>query len=343
MKEEKIVSALPIAVYAAYSKDTEERLRSSSGGIFRLLAECILSENGLVYGVAMSDDCRKAQFVRISELDDLPKLQGSKYLQASIGDAYKQVKADLTAGKRVLFSGTGCQVNGLKCFLGKESPNLFCLDVLCHGTPSPALWEKYVDHMEAEQQSKLININFRCKDTGWSDFGMKAVLENQKKMFVSKNVDPYMQMFLRDYCLRPSCYECAAKKIKYSDVTIADFWGINDVAPEMNDGKGISLIMVRTDMGMALLEKINLRICSKPVTYEEGVRCNFVEYRSVIRPPERDRFFDDMQAMDFAQLKARYAAPSLGSVIKQIKKILKSLIKTDKMKGSYGIKPEKRK
>lgn len=135
--------------YAAYSKDEKLRLSSSSGAIFSLLAEQVINLGGTVYGVAMSQDCTSAEFIRVDKEDALSKLRGSKYLQAKIGNAYQQVKKDLESGLTVLFSGTGCQVNGLIGFLGKKYGNLYCVDVICHGVPSPRLWEKYVQYIES--------------------------------------------------------------------------------------------------------------------------------------------------------------------------------------------------
>ena len=129
----------PLNVYACYNRDDSTRIRSSSGGIFFLLADYILSYKGSVYGVSMSVDCYSAVFIRATSIADLRKIMGSKYLQAKVGDTYKRVQADLKDGRLVLFSGTGCQINGLKHFLGKEYYNLFCVDVICHGVPSPAL------------------------------------------------------------------------------------------------------------------------------------------------------------------------------------------------------------
>lgn len=129
--------------------------------------------------------------------------------------------------------------------------------MICHGAPSPALWKKYAEYQEKKNCGKLKGINFRCKDDSWTDFGMKEVLteipqSKAKQLYISKDEDSYMQMFLRDYCLRPSCYDCVAKKVKMEDLTIADFWGINEVAPEMNDGNGTSLVLIRTDKGMSM-------------------------------------------------------------------------------------------
>lgn len=312
-----------VIAYAAYAKDESLRLSSSSGAVFSLLAEYILSQNGVVYGVALSSDCRSAEFIRINHLEKLIRIRGSKYLQAGIGSTYKQVRSDLESGISVLFSGVGCQVNGLKLFLQKDYDNLFCVDVICHGVPSPALWRKYVEHMEKNSGEKLVSVNFRCKDNSWQDFGMKEVDENSKEVYISKDKDPFMQMFLRNYCLRPSCYECAAKDRKMSDITIADFWGIERVAPDMNDGKGTSLVLIRNTKGAALFEHISSGLVYKEVSYEDGVRGNPTEYKSVSRPKERDVFFGDMDVLGFEDLQKKYAVPVPVPFIQRTKRKVK--------------------
>lgn len=319
-------------VYAAYNLNKEERMQSSSGAIFSLLAESILLKNGIVYGVKMSDDCYSAEFTRVTDAEGLIQLRGSKYLQARIGDTYRQVKDDLKSGKSVLFSGTGCQVNGLKNFLGKEYDNLFCVDVICHGTPSPALWRKYAEYQEKKNGGKLKSINFRCKDDSWIDFGMKEVLidipqEESKKLYISKDVDSYMQMFLRDYCLRPSCYECTAKKVKMADLTIADFWGISGVAPEMNDGNGTSLVLIRTEKGEKQFKTITDSMKLKEVSYEDGVKNNPAEYKSCRRPQQRETFFIDMGTMPFEELEKKYASPIKVALKSRVKRKIKNAIK----------------
>lgn len=254
-------------------------------------------------------------------------------MQAKVGNTYKQIKDDLLAGKLVLFSGTGCQVNGLKNFLGKEYDNLLCVDVICHGASSPALWKKYAEYQEKKNGGKLKGINFRCKDDSWTDFGMKEVLAElpqgeTKQLYISKDKDPYMQMFLRNYCLRPSCYDCAAKKVKMADLTIADFWGINDVAPEMNDGNGTSLILIRTDKGMKEFETISSKLKLKEVAYEDGVKSNPAEYKSCCRPSQRDTFFEDMDAMEFEELEKKYASPIKVTFKSRVKRKIKNTIKS---------------
>lgn len=322
----------PLNVYACYNLDIDLRLSSSSGAVFSSLAERLLSQNGVVYGVAMSEDCYSAEYVRVCDSIGLTKLRGSKYLQAKMGDIFKSVKADLLAEKRVLFSGTGCQINGLKKFLGKKYPNLLCVDVICHGAPSPALWKKYALHQEKINDGKLKYVNFRCKDGSWTDFGMKVVLseiseDSLKKIYISKDVDSYMRMFLRDYCLRPSCYECVAKNEKMSDLTIADFWGIQNVAPDMNDGSGTSLVIIRSDKGQQIFDEIKGYIKLRKVSYEDGVRSNPAEYKSCARPAQRETFFEDMRHMDFEELEEKYASTIKRPFKTRVKAKIKNLLK----------------
>lgn len=322
----------PKKVYACYNINKDIRLSSSSGAVFSSLAEYVIDKQGIVYGVSMSDDCYSARFISVMDKADLVKLRGSKYLQAKVGNVFKRVKEDLISGKLVLFTGTGCQINGLKKFLGKEYDNLISMDVICHGAPSPALWRRYVKYQEQKNGGKLIDINFRCKDDGWIDFGMKEILDSIpekliKKKYISKDKDSYMQMFLRDYSLRPACYECKAKKLKMSDLTVADFWGIKDIAPEMSDGMGTSLVLIRTDRGKKLFKEISNELRLKEVSYEDGIRCNSAEYKSCERPLQRDMFFNDMHTMNFEELERKYAAPIKYSWKIRIKRIVKNSIK----------------
>lgn len=144
--------------YAAYNADLSIRMKSSSGGVYSLIAESVLKCNGIIYGVAMTEDCYSAQFIRVSDKNALDQLRGSKYFQAKIGNTFTRIKNDLESGKIVLFTGTGCQVNGLKCFLGKEYKNLVCVDVICHGVPSSKLWKEYVIFQE-RKYGKLQSVN----------------------------------------------------------------------------------------------------------------------------------------------------------------------------------------
>lgn len=311
--------------YAAYSQSEKERLNSSSGGIFSLLAKSIFSNDGVVYGVAMSDDCTHAEFIRGKNLNDLYRMRGSKYVQAAIGDTYKNLKCDLELGCTVLFSGTVCQINGLKKFLGKEYKKLICVDVMCHGVPSTLLWKKYVEYIEQKHGGSLNYINFRAKNDGWSESGMYERIDSNE-IFIPMREDSYMRMFLNDYSLRPSCYKCVPKRNKLSDITLADFWGVSDVIPEMNDDKGVSLVIVRTEEGQHLFDSINKDIVKKKVTYEVGVKMNPADYKSCDRPLERELFYKDLINLDFDKMISKYARVTLLRKIKiRIKRVFRKL------------------
>lgn len=312
-------------VYAAYAKDKDLRMKSSSGAMFSLLAEHIIKKRGVVYGVVMSSDCYGAEYLRATSISELEAIRGSKYFQVKVGDTYKKIKKDLESGLIVLFTGTGCLVNGLKSFLNRDYKNLVCVDVVCHGTPSPKLWKKYVEYREMENGAKIINVSFRNKEKhNWDGFEMKEIDEVHREVYISRHIDPFFCLFVSNICLRPSCYECTAKSYKISDITIADFWGIDTVAPEMNDNLGVSLVITRSSKGQKLFDSIESTLIRKKVTYEEGVRENQAEYQSYSKPLERDAFFFDMNKMSFKELSKKY---NYISIWKKIEKKIKIQIK----------------
>lgn len=314
--------------YAAYAKDTGLRLASSSGGMFSLLAMQIITQGGVVYGVRMTEDCYGAEYQRVTAIKDLSVLRGSKYFQAKIGDTYKTVKKDLTDGTKVLFTGTGCFINGLKTFLQKDYDNLYCMDIVCHGTPSPELWKRYVKYREEQNSSKMIYASFRNKDKhDWDGFEMKEIDEYHKEVWISRHIDPYFSMFVKNICLRPSCYSCTAKYYKKSDITVADFWGIDNVAPEMNDNLGVSLVITRTDKGQSLFDSVYKQMKIKEVTYEDGVRENRAEYQSYPMPKERTSFFKDMNRMSFEKLSHKYVdVPLWKQLARKLKRLAKKVV-----------------
>ncbi|MDC7294803.1 Coenzyme F420 hydrogenase/dehydrogenase, beta subunit C-terminal domain [Butyrivibrio sp. DSM 10294] len=241
--------------YVARNQSTE-RLNSSSGGIFVLLAKKILSEGGVVFGAAFDSNWRVQQTECI-DISDLDKLMRSKYVQSANNDSYKKAKEYLQAGRKVLYTGTACQIEGLKAFLGREYDNLFTADVLCHGVPSPKVWDLYVKELMAGHSSKISSINFRDKSLGWHDYSFKATFEDGSELSREYFRDPYMLLFIQNVILRPSCHFCKFKGFpRCSDITLGDAWGIEKKKPEMDDDKGTSVIICNSDKGMNLLEEI---------------------------------------------------------------------------------------
>lgn len=201
----------------------------------------------------MTDDFT-AIHVRADSKDGRDRMRGSKYIQSSMGDTYKDVKRDLLDDRKVLFSGTSCQVAGLKSFLGKEYSNLLCIDIVCHGVPSPAVWKKYLMWQEEKNHGKTITVDFRNKtDFGWRDHKEKLSMDNGQVI----NSTVFMSIFYSHLALRPYCYECSYKTIMHpGDITIADYWGIEEAAPEFDDNIGVSLVLVNNDVGEKVFESV---------------------------------------------------------------------------------------
>lgn len=309
--------------YAVMAKDEAVRGKSSSGGVFSLLAESFYASGGVVYGVAMDDDMKSCSMIRTSSADELHKLRGSKYLQAEVHETYLAVKNDLEAGRQVLFSGVPCQINALKLFLHREYDHLYCAEVVCHGTPSPLLWRKYVEYLEKRFNGSVRSACFRSKKTGWKKFSV-AIDGNNFHQSKTNSEDPFLVMFLRNYCLRPSCYACQAKKLESAaDLTLADFWGIWIAAPEMYDDRGTSLVMIQSDKGAVLFEKIKKLTDYKEASFKEAVSYNVSYAKSCERPKQRDVFFDDLNTLPFETVIKSYCALSAKA---KIKKLIRSSI-----------------
>ncbi len=241
--------------YAGYALDEQVRMKSSSGGIFTVLAEEILRENGVVFGAAFDDDYL-VHHVRVDNIEELERLRGSKYLQSRMEETYAEALELLKQGRKVLFTGTECQIAGLKGFLGKTYENLFTVDILCHGVPSPKVWSRYLNEKKREYGGEVQNISFRNKRLGWKKFSMMLKFKNSHVYRKVHIQDSFMRMFLQNLILRPSCYVCKFKGLKRnSDLTIGDCWGIEVWLPEMDDDKGTSVVLVHTDKGERLLRK----------------------------------------------------------------------------------------
>lgn len=314
--------------YAGMNKDEQIRIKSSSGGIFSILAEYIIKNSGVVYGAGFDEDFN-IKHKRILYSTDLDLLRGSKYVQSSIGDIYKQVKDDLESNKLVLFTGTPCQVEGLRSYLKKEYVNLMTMDFICHGVPSPLVWKKYLEEMKKSKQENIKNIYFRNKDIGWKNFSLKIVFD-EKIYSNTLNNDLFMKGFLRDVYLRPSCYNCKFKKInRIGDITVADFWGIENILPKMDDDKGISLIVIHSEKGKQLFDKLSEKMILNEVNLNEAIKYNPSMISSVKYNEKRNEFFLDLNSGEnLTNLIRKYTKISFGKRVKnKIKSIIKKLIR----------------
>ena len=285
--------------YGGWHKERATRQASSSGGIFTALAENIINKGGVVFGVAQRDDLT-AEFVGISTVEELSRLRGSKYTQAEVGTCYRDVKVTLKAGKWVLFSGTPCQVAGLLAYLRVPYPQLITCDIACHGVPSRHLYDSYLRLKEIKAGSPITSVKFRVKQPNWQNFSVRTEYTAADSTETVHGVDEYMRGFLSDCCLNQACYTCNWGAPHRSDITLADYWGVQQTHPAWNADAGVSIIYANTDIGQALLDECshvlelfrendeNLRIAS---TYNGGLMSRDDMYQ----PKRRLRFLDDLQ------------------------------------------------
>lgn len=250
----------PLNVYAAKNQNNQIRLDSSSGGIFTILAEQVINAGGVVFGACWDEEWNvKHDYAEC--LDNLSKFRSSKYLQSIIGDNYLKAEQFLKSGRTVLFTGTPCQIAGLKHFLRKDYDNLLAVEVICHSVPSSGIWQRYLEErLQTLRWSKsdIKHISFRNKKTGWK--GYSFIIENKNGNAFSElgSKNAFMRGFLADLYTRPSCQACPAKQLKSgSDITLGDFWGIDSLMPEIDDDKGVSAIIINTEKGRKALHSVN--------------------------------------------------------------------------------------
>lgn len=312
----KIQKAGYLQVYAGYATKIELRVLSSSGGVFSVIAEKILEQGGIIFGVRMSQDCESCYFAKVTTVPELSVLRGSKYLQADSIGVFEDVEHELISGKLVLFSGTPCQVNGLRTYLRKEYTKLLCLDFVCHGVPSPLLWKKYKIYLEHKKGIKITGVDFRSKYVNWTNLGFNMESE-EKAFYIPKNYSSYFQMFMKNLSLRSSCYACKAKENRMADITIGDCWGVENFLSEFNDEKGCSLIIVRTSKGTKVIDRIKHGLKLKGISYEDAVSDNLAEYKSMKMPQEREQFFKDMNTLPWYKFEDKYIYPRVKHKVKK--------------------------
>ena len=282
-------------VYAAFTRDKYTRENSSAGGIFTELSKCIFDANGVVFASRFKERCNGVLFDSCNTIDELGKFRGSKYVQSSTGYIYRQVKKELVSGKEVLFIGVPCQVDGLKKFLGKDYDNLLTIDIICHGVPSPKLWEEYCSFLEKKNDAHITNVSFRYKKPNWTRFSLKIDFDNKKSIVNSKFDDPYIISFLNEISLRENCHFCEYTSInRVGDITLADFWGFHSFDYKMrNTEKGISLVLLNNRKGIEYFERIKSNIMYQERSIQEAINGNRSLKKPWTKNPVSDAFWDE--------------------------------------------------
>lgn len=293
-------------VYAVKHRDEKVRLSSTSGGAFTALSDYILSQNGIIYGVKFDEQFNIIHSKAVTK-EERDNFKGSKYVQSDLKDSFIEIKSLLKEGKYILFTGTPCQVSGLKSYLKNiNMEKLFLCDIVCHGTPSPLMWKEHIKYTELKKKSKIINYYCRSKIKGWHGHNELNVFKNGLKDYKSSLSQKHKILFYSHNILRPSCHICKYTNLhRPSDITIADFWGIEKCMSDFDDNKGVSLILINTIKGKDLFNKIK-----NELDYMQS------DIKSCLQPqlqypnkasPMRDMFWEDYKKFGYIYIIKKYA------------------------------------
>ena len=326
----------PQAIYAARNSNENIRLKSSSGGIFTLLAEEIIKSGGVVFGAKFNNNWNVVHDYT-ETLEGLDAFRGSKYVQSIIGDNFKIAKHFLDDGRKVLFSGTPCQIAGLKKYLRKEYKNLLTVDIVCHGVPSTSIWEKYKNNIKKlaiysfkdstsnDKSIALNEVNFRDKTNGWKNYlctySVKRTSDYLSGTLKYEHTkDPYMRLFLANYLLRPSCYYCPSKAGKSrSDMTLGDCWGIKRMNKSFDDNKGVGVCVIHNNNELLDIVLRESQCITLPSNYLNNFNRSYNISSSA--PHNRQAFYDAIIHTDDIISLAKLFAPPTGRIKNIINRI----------------------
>lgn len=296
----KIQTGSLLECYAAKAVDNNIKKNSSSGGIFYYIAKYILDNKGVVYGAAINNFSVK--HIRIDNISQISKLQGSKYTQSNLSDIYINIKKDLDNKKKVLFSGTPCQISALKAFLRKEYDNLYLASVICHGVTNEDIAKKQIKEFEEKFDTTVKKINYKSKKNGWATSSIEYDSDKVNKVYAF-NDDPLMYLYVNNYILRQSCYNCPSKGIEnnLSDIVLGDYWGVQEQHPNMFDNNGVSSIIIKTQKGKDLFENIKNNLIVESTEYNKIMKYNWPFEKSVNKPMYRNKIFKiiEKNSLDF--------------------------------------------
>lgn len=295
-------------VYACWNKDAYTRYNSSSGGVFTVLADNIIDDGGVVFGAAY-DDFMTVRHIAIDNKNDVRKLQGSKYVQSDISRTYLDIKTILSGGKKVLFSGTPCQIAGLKNFIGYTDENLITCDILCKGVPSPGLFNKYINFMNIKSKKNINHINFREKKYGWGIAVTQFETKDGTKKYAKKVDDSFMYSFSTAISIRTSCKNCQyTKTYRVGDITLGDFWGIGqnkEFKPITKNG--ISFVKINSKKGSKIFDIISTNIEFEKRTLDEALKGQGSALsKPIVLNKKREAFFRDYTHLNYEELSKKY-------------------------------------
>lgn len=319
--------------YAAENKNLEVVFDSTSGGLFSAFADKMYRENGFVGGAVFSEDYRCVKQFISAEKKDLPKLRSSKYLQSNLDGFFKQVSDLLKDGEKVLVCGCPCQMAALRAYLRKPYENLVILDFICLGINSPLIWRKYLDSFEDRYGSSVVYAKPKSKELGWRNLTTKLRLADGQVKFETKANSNYTRGYIGTHAyMRPSCYDCKFRGFpRISDITLADFWGIEKYCKELEKDLGTSLVMINSEKGRVWFEKIKERLNYIPMPFDIACKGNPALIRDASVPEiNRNQFFEDVNNLKFGEVALKYNFFPSPSIKTRVKKMIKSCIRIGK-------------
>lgn len=338
----QVPRSVPKINYAAQAKDRKSLMNSASGGAFQMLAQMVLEQGGVCYGCAFEKEngCFRAKHVRVDALTDLPKILNSKYIPSMISHAFREAKHDLETGSLVLFSGTPCQILGLKAFLNRDYDNLLTADLICHGVTATNLFNDYIAHLEHRDGIKIVDYVFRDKSVSWgtnycySYYKQGDPAKHILQKHCPREASSYMIHYLRDNIFRENCYSCSLScKERVSDFTLGDYWEIEQEHPEYITKckprivlrQGVSCILVNSEKAQRFGEQLSQKMIMHPVSLDSITTHNGNLRSASHRGKERDWFLDTYRKDGYAPIEEKYRR-SVGKkmMIYGIKNFLKS-------------------
>lgn len=328
-----------VEAYGAWHRSSEVHRSSSSGGIFTALAEQTIARGGCVFGVIWQDKLH-AVFTKAETLDELAAMRGSKYTMAIPGAVYQEVRRELKKGRRVLFAGTPCQVHALRTLLRRPNENLLTLDVVCHGVPSRLLLERYIEEAEASEGKSVQYVDFRDKRSSWLNYSQTCWFSDGSRLSHLLHEDAYMSLFLSDVLLNRCCYHCRYSHFpRQGDITLGDFWGVQELHPDWPIREGISAVLVNSERGNRALSSLNASVELRPVSPDEIIRFKPQSYQasSSLIPGARRQVLRELPRKPLADLVQRYtggkwlgpifipAGSLLGRMLRRLRRRLNQL------------------
>lgn len=308
-------NAQPLAAYAVKHKDEGIRKSSRSGGVFTAVTDYVLQKGGCIYGAAIDVDFT-VKHIKAENAEQRDRMRGSKYVQSDMNDIYRDVKKELATGRLVVFSGTGCQVAGLRSFLMRDYENLIAIDLICHGVPSPKVWKDYIKLLQKKFHNRISEVQFRDKEfLGW-DLHLESFKIGNNKIYERG----YTNLFYSNHILRDSCFNCKYTNMcRTGDFTLADFWGIDKMIQGFNDNKGVSLFFVNSRKGEEIFRESSIRDC---IHFVECPSFDFVHpnlKHAEPRPKDIDAFWEDYIRNGIKKVLNKYGGNSFVNKMKRMK------------------------